>query len=258
MAASPSSTSCDEGPALEKLTGKYIRKDQFPGLVRHVKVNMGFQVRRFMRLLLLPFYTYFKIQVDVSIHACIKEVMQQEWRDLDKILLPHFMAKLYLLHDMQADFSDSILVNTFVASLVGNTSLAEDAVLMDPVDKKVDGSLSKVYSGVHLALQAGIYGTDVAQSLISILNSLCRALDKSSHYPGILELIERHVEFLSDISFDVIRASALTEGACVPANRNLVLRDWKTDAAPVLKLQFQGSLLIGPELESRLQTFQEK
>lgn len=53
-----------------------------------------------------------------------------------------------------------------MVSLVGRTSLAEDAVVRNPMDKKVDASLRKVYSGSHLALRAGIYGTSVAQSLI--------------------------------------------------------------------------------------------
>ncbi|KAJ1190974.1 hypothetical protein NDU88_000291 [Pleurodeles waltl] len=96
----------------------------------------------------------------------IMEVMQWEWRDLDKLLLPRFTAKLYPLHDMQADLPDTILVDSFVPSLVGCTSLAKDTVLKDPVDKKVNGSRKKVFSGDYLALRAGIYGIYVAQPLI--------------------------------------------------------------------------------------------
>ncbi|KAJ1207584.1 hypothetical protein NDU88_002975 [Pleurodeles waltl] len=243
LAASPSSSSGDEGPAPEELTGKYIAKDQVLGLVHHVKVTMGFQdedsLETSSSALLRQFQS--STPVDVPVHACIKEVVQWEWRDPEKfLLLLLFMAKVYPLHDMQPDLPDSIPLDYFVSSLVGCTSLAEDAVLKDPIDKKVYGSLKKVYSGAHLTLPAGIYGTYVAQSLI---------YDCSS----ILELIERQVEFLLDISFDVIRASALAGGACVTARRALVLRDWKTHAAQkayVLTLPFQGSLLFGPELES--------
>ncbi|KAJ1100371.1 hypothetical protein NDU88_005457 [Pleurodeles waltl] len=79
--------------------------------------------------------------------------------------------------------------------LVGRTLLAEDAVVRDAVDKRVDGSLKKVYSGAPLALRAGIYGTYVAQSPIADLTSLGRALDESTDCAGLLELIERHLEF---------------------------------------------------------------
>ncbi|KAJ1209368.1 hypothetical protein NDU88_004746 [Pleurodeles waltl] len=58
---------------------------------------------------------------------------------------------------------DSIPIDSSVASLVRRTSLAEDTIAKDAVDKKVDGSLKKVYSGAHLAVRAGIYGTVVSQ-----------------------------------------------------------------------------------------------
>ncbi|KAJ1155414.1 hypothetical protein NDU88_008144 [Pleurodeles waltl] len=142
---------------------------------------------------------------------------------------------------MHSRFRNSIPVESFVASLVGHIPLAEEAVIRDPVDKKVDGFLRKMYPGAHLAFHAGIYGTYVAQSLISDIKTVNRALDESSDCSGILELVEKQVEFLSDVFFDEVRASALTEGACVAALQNLVLRDWKTDAvqnASLLKLSF--------------------
>ncbi|KAJ1175210.1 hypothetical protein NDU88_000501 [Pleurodeles waltl] len=166
--------------------------------------------------------------------------MQREWRDPDKILLLLFMARLNLLHDMQVDLPDFIPVDSIVSSVVGRPSMGKDTMLKDPIDKKVDGSLNKVCSGAHMTLQD--------QSLISDIKSLYRALDESSDCSGILELIERQVKCLSDISFDVVRASALAEAACVADHRNLVLSDWKADAAQkssVLKLLFQGSLMLG-------------
>ncbi|KAJ1218888.1 hypothetical protein NDU88_006459 [Pleurodeles waltl] len=146
--------------------------------------------------------------------------------------------------------------------LVGCTSLAEDAVIRDSVDKKEDVSLKKSYAGTHLALRAGIYGTYVAQSLLSDLKALNNALDGSSDCSELMSLIKRQVEFLLDISFDVVRASALVERACVSARRNFVLRDWKTVAAQgasALRLPFQGNVLFGAELEEKLhKLFKEK
>ncbi|KAJ1110269.1 hypothetical protein NDU88_007624 [Pleurodeles waltl] len=192
----------------------------------------------------------FQSSVHEPIHPCIQEVIKRERRDPDKIILPRFMAKFYPLQDMAKVFPDSVPIDSFVASL--------DAVIWDSVDKKVDASLKKSYAGNHFALRAGIYGTYVAQSLLSDLKSL----DGSSDCSGLMSLIERQVEFLSDISFDVVWASALAEGACVSAHRNLVLRDWKTDAAhraSALRLPFQGNLLFGAELEEKLnKLFKEK
>ncbi|KAJ1188502.1 hypothetical protein NDU88_005263 [Pleurodeles waltl] len=172
------------------------------------------------------------------------------------------MAKLYPSQDMAQVLPDSVPIDSFVTSLVGHTLLGEDAVIQDSVDKNVDVSLKKSYAGTHLALRAGIYGTYVAQSLLSYLKALNSALDGSSHISGLMSLTERHVEFLSDISFDVVRAPALAEGPCVSACRNLVLRDWKTDAAQcasALQLPFQGNVLFGAELEKKLhKLFKEK
>ncbi|KAJ1117739.1 hypothetical protein NDU88_005936 [Pleurodeles waltl] len=157
---------------------------------------------------------------------------------------------------------DSVPIDSFVTRLVGRTSLAEDAVIRDSVDKKVDVSLKKTYAGMHLALWADIYGTYVVQSLLCDIKVLNNALDGSSDCSELMSLIERQVEFLSDISFYVVRASALVEGACVSACRNLVLRDWKMDAAQcasALRLPFQGNVLFGAELEEKLhELFKEK
>ncbi|KAJ1180414.1 hypothetical protein NDU88_005635 [Pleurodeles waltl] len=183
------------------------------------------------------------------------EVIKWEWRDPEKILLPQFMAKLYPLKDMAQVLPDSVAIDSFVASLVSRMSLAEDAVIRDSVDKKVDVSLKKAYAGTHLALRAGIYGTYVAQSLLADLKDLNSALDGSSDCSGLMSLIERQVQFLTHIYFDVLGASALVEWACVSAHRNLFLRDRKTDAAQrasALRLPFQGNVLFGVELEEKL------
>ncbi|KAJ1106915.1 hypothetical protein NDU88_004313 [Pleurodeles waltl] len=166
------------------------------------------------------------VPVDVQIHPCIQEVIKREWKDPDNIILLRLMAKLYPFQDMAQVLPDSVPIDSFVASLVGCTSLAEDAVNRDSVDKKVDVSLKKSYAGTHLALRADIYGISVAQSLLSDLKALNNALDGSSDCSELMSPIDRQVEFLLDISFDVVRASALVKGACMSAHRNLVLRDW--------------------------------
>ncbi|KAJ1191007.1 hypothetical protein NDU88_000324 [Pleurodeles waltl] len=184
-----------------------------------------------------------------------------------------------LLPDEVPDTSSGSLLRQFQSSVPGNVPihpsiqeclltllspvlLAEDTVIRDSVDKKVDVSLKKAYAGTHLAFRAGIYGTYVAQSSLSDLKALNSALDGSSDCSGLMSFIERQVEFLTDISFDVVQASALAEGACVSACRDLVLRDRKMDAAQrasALRLPFQGNVLFGLELEEKLhKLFKEK
>ncbi|KAJ1213289.1 hypothetical protein NDU88_000927 [Pleurodeles waltl] len=250
--------------SLEDLKGKYISNDMLSGLTHHLKENMGFLEDEVPETSSGSLLRQFQCStlVDVPVHACIHKVNKRKWKDPYKITMPRFNAKLQPLQDMLKKLQDSIPVDSFAASLVGHTSLAEDAVIRDAVHKKVDVTLKKVYPGAHLALGAGIYGKYLAQSLISDLKFLHCALDKSSDCSGILELIECELEFLSDVTFDVGRASALSGGACVAARWNLVLHDWKTNAAQrssALWMPFQGSVLFGTELEEKLnRIFKEK
>ncbi|KAJ1083296.1 hypothetical protein NDU88_003455 [Pleurodeles waltl] len=212
-AVSPSSSE-EEGLGPEDLTGKYISKDKLPILVHNVKSNKGFQEDEAPESSSLALLHQFhsSTPVDVPVHSCICDDHYREWHDPDKILMPCFMAKICPL---QFYSNDSILVDAFVTSLVGSTSLADEMILHDPTDKTKDGSLKKVYSGSHAPLWDGIYGTHVAQSLILNLKTLYRALDESSDISGVLDMIEHQVEFLSDISFDVVRAIVLSKGVLV-------------------------------------------
>ncbi|KAJ1212690.1 hypothetical protein NDU88_000345 [Pleurodeles waltl] len=244
----------EEGPGHEEQKGKYIAQDMLPDLIRHVKANIEFPDEevsdRSSGSLLCQFQSL--APIDVLVHPYIHGVLKGEWRDHGKILLQHTKARLYFFQDIQTDLPDSIPIDSFVASLVGWTSLEEHAVIKDAVDKRVDALLGKVHSGSHLALRAGIYGTYVSRSLITDIKALFRSLDDSSDCSGLLDKIETQVEYLSDVSFDVIRASALSGGTCVAARWNLFLKDWKTDLAQkasALWLPFQGNLLYGPELE---------
>ncbi|KAJ1136282.1 hypothetical protein NDU88_002699 [Pleurodeles waltl] len=212
---SDSSGSEVEVPIPEKQKGRYISLDLLPELVKHVKVNMEFTDGEAPDTSSGSLLCQFWCTIPISIHPCIQEVIKREWRDPDKIILPRFMAKLYPLQDMSLVLPNFIYIDSFVASLVGRMTLAEDVVVSHLVDKKVDGSLKKTYSRNHLTLRAGICGTYVAQSLLSDLKLLGRALDESSDCTSLLAIFERQVEFLSDISFDVVRASALDGDACV-------------------------------------------
>ncbi|KAJ1179709.1 hypothetical protein NDU88_004943 [Pleurodeles waltl] len=51
------------------------------------------------------------------------------------------------------------------------------------------------------------------------------ALDESADCSGLLEHIEHQAKYPSDVSFDMVRASALAGGGRVVANRNLVSKD---------------------------------
>ncbi|KAJ1098323.1 hypothetical protein NDU88_003438 [Pleurodeles waltl] len=147
-AALPLFSSEEEGLGPGDLMVKCIAKDQLPVLVCHAKGNMSFQEDEAPESSSSALLRQFRSStpVDVLIYSCICEVLIREWCDPDKIVMPHFMAKLYPLHNMQSDFPDAIPVDSFVASLVGCTSLAEEAILRNPIEKKVDRALKKVFS----------------------------------------------------------------------------------------------------------------
>ncbi|KAJ1141180.1 hypothetical protein NDU88_007515 [Pleurodeles waltl] len=166
-----------EGPSPEEEKCKSISRDLLPPMVKHVKVNMDFP--------------------------------EDEVPDT---------SSGSLLRQFQSTVPVDMPIHSCIQEVIKRrTSLAEDAVIRDAVDKNVDVSLKKAYSGTHLALRARIYGTYFAQSLLSDLKALNSALDWSSDCLGLESLIERQVELLSDISFDDVRAMALPVGACLRA-----------------------------------------
>ncbi|KAJ1128453.1 hypothetical protein NDU88_006831 [Pleurodeles waltl] len=174
--------------------------------------------------------------IDVQVPAYTHEVLKREWRDHDKIMLLRFMAKSYPFQDMQKDLLDYMPIDHFVANLLGRISLVEDAI-------------------IKAAIRAGICGTYVASSLITNIKSLCRSLKYSSGFSDVLEHTEKQVEYLSDISFDLVQASVLSGGACVADHRNLALKGQRTDSEHKYSaswLPFQWNSLFGPELEAKL------
>mgnify|MGYP002804430413 CR=1 FL=1 len=251
-------SSDDDGPSPSPdLKGKYISREGLQEMLTHVRENMGFPRAdgpSSSQDSLLPQFRK-PVNLGLPIHDFVLDVFRNEWKDPEKIALPRFMAKLYPLEDMESKLPEVIHVDSVVASLVGRSSMAEENILKDPADKKVDSSLKKVFSGSHLALRAGVYSAYTSQSLISDFKALFKAVQDQSNCLPLLDSIESQIELLSDISFDVVRASALVSGASIAARRNLYLRDWNTDAAQrstALKMPFEGSRLFGRDLEEKL------
>ncbi|KAJ1114557.1 hypothetical protein NDU88_002792 [Pleurodeles waltl] len=155
--SSQSSGSEEEGPGLDEQKRKYISREMLPYLIGHVKANMGFTDDEVLHtpsgFLLHQFQS--SAPIDVPVHLYILEVLKHEWKDPDKIMLPQFMAKLYPVRDMQKYLPVSASFDSFVASQVGITSLVEDAMIKNAVEK-VAASLRKVYSGSDLAIQADL------------------------------------------------------------------------------------------------------
>ncbi|KAJ1098238.1 hypothetical protein NDU88_003354 [Pleurodeles waltl] len=153
---------------------------------------------------------------------------------------------------MSGSLPGSIPIDSVVASLVGRTFLTEDAIIKDATDKKIDSALRKVYSGSHLALRAGIYCSYVSQILLTDIKKFFSAVDDSSDCSSLLDNIEKQVEFMSNIVFDVVCTSVLNGGACIVARRNVIQKNGRTDAAQkssALRLPFQGSKIFGSEFE---------
>ncbi|KAJ1132985.1 hypothetical protein NDU88_011285 [Pleurodeles waltl] len=253
-----SSDSDNEAPGVEDHKGKYILKDSLPDFLSHMKCNMGFPEEEMRETspcsLLGQFHNL--APLDLVVHPDIMEVLRRERKDPDKIILPRFMAILYPLQDMQQTLPDSVPTDSFVASLVGRTSLTEDDIIKDSTDKKVDSALNNVHSGSHLALGTGICGTYVSQSLISDIKQLFHSLEDFSDSSWLLDYIEKQVEYMSNIDLDRMQARPCQR---VPALQFEGPWDSKTGARIRLRrLLLSISLftqIFGEEIEEKMHKF---
>ncbi|KAJ1090079.1 hypothetical protein NDU88_003219 [Pleurodeles waltl] len=183
---------------------KYISKDMLPELLSHVKNNMGLpkeEVTEFCKdVVLLQLKEH--INMGVPIHQHVLDLVLNEWKDPDKINVPSVRSRAYPLEGMVEK-----LLDWLVASLEGHSSMAEDSVLRDPADKKIDGALKKV------ALRSGIYGAYMAQSFLSHFEDFFKSMQEGTRCPELLEIMENHDELISNISFDAVQKAALSSRA---------------------------------------------
>ncbi|KAJ1105571.1 hypothetical protein NDU88_002976 [Pleurodeles waltl] len=180
LSLSELSDSSEEALVPSDFKRKYIAKDMLGDLLSYNRGNMGFlpldepgpSDKSVLQQFQKPSFA------GLSLHQFVKDVIRPEWKGLGKIMLPKFIVKLYPLEDMESEFPDNVHVDSVVARLVGHPSMAEENILRDPADKKVDSALQKVFSGSYVALIAGIYGAYNAQSLITNFKAQFSAIQK--------------------------------------------------------------------------------
>lgn len=84
---------------------------------------------------------------------------------------------------------------------------------------------------------------------------MAEKVQEGVNFSTLLALMEHHMRFLSDFSFDNLCASAAVSSASIAAQRNIWMRSWKADAAQnlvLLKLPFTGSKVFGNDLEDMI------
>ena len=64
--------------------------------------------------------------------------------------------------------------------------MAEESILKDQTEKKIDSALKKAYSGSHLAMRAGIYAAYSSQSLISDFKELFKSIQEGTEFSSLL------------------------------------------------------------------------
>ncbi|KAJ1154249.1 hypothetical protein NDU88_007003 [Pleurodeles waltl] len=127
----------------------------------------------------------------LPIHQFVIDVLLQEWKDPNHITVPRFIAKLYPLEDMEEKMPDSVHADFVVASLGDWSSMMEENILKNVADKNVDSLLKKAHAGVHFTLRAGVYGDNVAQSLLSDFKTIFATLQAGDQCTDLLESMEQ-------------------------------------------------------------------
>ncbi|KAJ1103836.1 hypothetical protein NDU88_001257 [Pleurodeles waltl] len=112
-----------------------------PELLDHIKTNKGLSSKEVAETSKYAVLYQFKkpLNVRVPIYQLVMDVVLNEWKDPDKIIVPRFMSKLYPLERMEEALPDTAHVDPLVVSLVGRSSMSDESALRDPADRKESG-----------------------------------------------------------------------------------------------------------------------
>lgn len=255
------SLSDDDGPSTSS-GGKFISREERWDILAHVRDNLGFppfQLEADGNL--FPQYAS-PSRLGMPFQGPVKDMVLREWREVDKLQVPRFLQKLYLLEG-EDPLPHNLKLDSILATLIGKTAIQpEDCTPADATDKKVDSGLKRSFAAGNLALRASLFSAYSAQSLVQDFEKLAAAVQEGSECSDLLAAMEQQARLLADISSDVIKSSAMSTGALVAARRSLWLRSWKADPgekAALLKLPFDGLALFGDQLPAMIsKAFKER
>ncbi|KAJ1218115.1 hypothetical protein NDU88_005698 [Pleurodeles waltl] len=172
----------DQGfPAGASSRGKYVLKEDVKSVVYYLSSNLRLPAdveqpstsgKWFHQVLL-------SLVPKLPVIPTNNSLLQREWRDADRVLVPLFLGCLYPSSPGDTEVSQVLTLYPLIVNLTGKPSLlSKDVTLNDQVDKKVETALKRSRDGLSLHLQSEIYEVYAMQPLVKDFQSLSAALQE--------------------------------------------------------------------------------
>ncbi|KAM3936283.1 LOW QUALITY PROTEIN: uncharacterized protein RB166_003414 [Leptodactylus fuscus] len=185
--------------------------------------------------------------------------MEAEWRRPEKAFnsTKRFRSLFPIAESQQGTWGFSPKVDMAVAKLSKRTVVpSEDGSnLQDPMDRRVEGSLRRIYAASSAQASVGISASEVVSGLRAELSSLARDIDTGVHRDDLLSAmsdINLMVDHLSEASFYQTKLASRAMALSTAARRPLWLKPWRADNASkfnLCALPFEPGRLFGRELD---------
>uniref|UniRef100_A0A1B8YAA6 Lamina-associated polypeptide 2 alpha C-terminal domain-containing protein n=1 Tax=Xenopus tropicalis TaxID=8364 RepID=A0A1B8YAA6_XENTR len=192
----------------------------------------------------------------------VSELISSEWSKAAKKISFNTLAtrfsKLYPFKEQETkDWDSPPAVDPAVIHVSKKTTLPIDdsSVLKDPMDRRVETELRKVYQVAGASCKPAVALVSVAKAVSLWIDSLDKAVsdgtDAADISAGLSEL-KMAVAFMSEAAVDMTRLASRSMAVSVSARRALWLRAWGADTASkvsLCNLPYVGGSLFGPKLD---------
>ncbi|XP_071977730.1 lamina-associated polypeptide 2, isoforms alpha/zeta-like [Engystomops pustulosus] len=202
------------------------------------------------------------------INQTLKDIVQEEWKNPEgrANITKEFRNRLLFDPKETETWDSPPKVDIQVSKVVKKTDLPfeDSSQLRDPMDRKADALLRRVWESSMLSLKSNIAATSVARTLFFWLGELEDHLKTDADRDLLLQtipLLRSATGFLADASAENIRLSAKEGALSNSVRRAIWLRQWGGDVKSKTKLcniPFTGDFMFGAELDTLLEKASDK
>ncbi|KAM8945687.1 lamina-associated polypeptide 2, isoforms alpha/zeta-like [Pelodytes ibericus] len=195
-------------------------------------------------------------------HSSIEELIATEWKNPDrKVSSGRRISKLHpVAAEDSSSWSSPPVVDAPVIRVVRRSSLPLDgpALLHDPMERRIEASLSRAYVAAGAICQPTVAMTSVSRALKCWILDLKDDIESGVPREQLLDSlsnIKLAAEFFIESSSDVLKLAARCMGLSVSARRALWLKHWHADNSSknsLVSIPFDGKLLFGKVLDDAI------
>lgn len=202
------------------------------------------------------------------VHSSLLDVIKQEWNSPDKKpFFPRTLKRRYPFDNSgEQPWNKIPKVDASLSRISKGTDLAfeDSGALKDPMDKRTDVSLRRVWEASIMSLKPALASTCIARHLELWLSQIQTHLSAGTSREQInksFPLLFQAIGFLADSSAEAVRMAARTSALANTARRSLWLKTWSGDVTSKSRLcglPFTGDHLFGPGLTEALERTADK